>query len=161
MKLYFIFFLSLLLTGCSASSLNPLNWWEDPLAPVFTIKIDAASNINPNVDDLPSPVEVRVYQLADSEAFNQADFIQIYNDDQSTLKAGLLLKRYLPSVMPGGSELEVIPMSPETKFVGVIVAFANYREANNKVIFESLGYFPQTLSLQLDGINLTMTGEED
>ncbi|MDD1783969.1 type VI secretion system lipoprotein TssJ [Enterovibrio sp. ZSDZ35] len=163
MKQYLIAILSVaLLGGCgSASSLNPLDWWADPTAPVFKITIKAASNINPNVDDLPSPVEVRVYQLKDSEAFNQTDFIQIYSDDQGALKADLLSKRYLPSVVPGETTSEFIPASAETKFVGIIVAFANYREANNKVIYESLGNFSQILSLQLDGINLTMTGEEE
>ncbi|KXF83496.1 type VI secretion system lipoprotein TssJ [Enterovibrio coralii] len=163
MKQYVIAILSaLFLSGCSsAPSLNPLDWWSDPTAPMFKIDVEAASNINPNVDGLPSPVEVRVYQLKDSEAFNQTDFIQIYNDDQGALKADLLSKRYLPSVLPGKTTSEIIPVSAETKFVGIVVAFANYREANNKVIYESLGNFSQILSLQLDGINLTMTGEEE
>lgn len=163
MKTLLVPFLSLgLLVGCSSSvSVNPIDWFSDDSPPKFTMDIRAESNINPNVDNLPSPVEIRVYQLADSEAFNQADFIQLYNDDQGALKAGLLSKRYLPSVMPGETRTEIIPANAEAKFVGVIVAFANYREANNKAIFTSFGYWSQTITLQLDGINLTMTGTED
>ncbi|OEE66107.1 type VI secretion system-associated lipoprotein [Enterovibrio norvegicus FF-33] len=163
MKTFLVSLLSIgLLMGCSSSvSVNPVDWFSDATAPQFTIDIRAESNINPNVDNLPSPVEIRIYQLADSEAFNQADFIQLYNDDQGALKAGLLSKRYLPSVMPGETRREVILANAETKFVGVIVAFANYREANNKAIFTSFGNWSQTITLQLDGINLTMTGTED
>lgn len=145
--------LATLLSGCS--------FWGNDLAPQLVINIQAAANINPNVEGKPSPVEVRIYQLSDSQAFNQADFIQLYSDAQGVLKAELLIARQLASVLPSENRKEVIPMAAETKYIGVIAGFADYREAKNKVIYQPVVLGSSVINIQLDGVNLSVTGEED
>ncbi|GAB6263679.1 type VI secretion system lipoprotein TssJ [Photobacterium sp. R1] len=146
--------LSLMVSGCSL-------WSEDLTAPQLVVNIRAASNINPNVDGKPSPVELRLYQLTDSQAFNQADFLQIYNDEQGVLKAELLLTRQLSSVLQGESRQEVLPLAAETKYIGVIAGFADYREAKNKVIYKPLVVSSAAINIDIDGINLSVSGEEE
>ncbi|MEW4466109.1 type VI secretion system lipoprotein TssJ, partial [Vibrio cholerae] len=85
-----------LLSGCSI--------WSSDTAPLLMVEVIASTNINPNLEGKPSPVEVRVYQLKDSEAFNQADFLQLYSDEQGTLKAAMIATRHLPSTLPGESK---------------------------------------------------------
>ncbi|SON52171.1 type VI secretion system lipoprotein TssJ [Vibrio tapetis] len=145
--------LATLLSGCS--------FWGNDLAPQLVINIQAAANINPNVEGKPSPVEVRIYQLSDSQAFNQADFIQLYSDAQGVLKAELLIARQLASVLPSENRKEVVPMASETKYIGVIAGFADYREAKNKVIYQPVVLGSSVINIQLDGVNLSVTGEED
>ncbi|MDN3680821.1 type VI secretion system lipoprotein TssJ [Vibrio tapetis subsp. quintayensis] len=145
--------LTALLSGCS--------FWGNDLAPQLVINIQASANINPNVEGKPSPVEVRIYQLSDSQAFNQADFIQLYSDAQGVLKAELLIARQLASVLPSENRKEVIPMGAETKYIGVIAGFADYREAKNKVIYQPVVLGSSAINIQLDGVNLSVTGEED
>ena len=142
-----------LLSGCSFSGAE--------LAPQIVLNIKAASNINPNVEGKPSPLELRVYQLTNSQAFSQADFIQIYNDEQGVLKAELLLTRQLESILPGETRQEVFPLAAETKYIGVIAGFADYREAKNKVIYKPIILGTTAINIEVDGINLSVSGEEE
>lgn len=145
----------LLLNGCSSWM-----FWKDPLPLQVTVNIEAANNINPNLDGLASPLEMRVYQLADSEAFNQANFIDLYNDDQGILKAKLLSKRNLDSVLPAEKRVVVLPQLAETQYIGVIAAFADYREAKNKAIVQVQPGLPVVVNISVDGINISITGQE-
>ncbi|PKF79718.1 type VI secretion system lipoprotein TssJ [Vibrio sp. vnigr-6D03] len=146
--------LLLLLSGCSL-------WSDELVEPKLIINITAASNINPNVEGKPSPVELRIYQLTNSNAFEQADFIQIFNDEQGVLKAELALARQLPSLLPGETRQEVIPLGTGVKFIGVIAGFADYREAKNKVIYEPVVFNSVAINIDVDGINLSVSGEEE
>ena len=142
-----------LLSGCSVSGVE--------LATQFVLDIEASSNINPNVEGKASPLELRVYQLTDSQAFSQADFIQIYNDEQGVLKAELLLTRQLESILPGETRQDVFPLAAETKYIGVIAGFADYREAKNKVIYKPIILGTTAINIEVDGINLSVSGEEE
>lgn len=146
----------LLLSGCSY-----LKFGDNASLLQVVVNIEAAANINPNVDGLASPLEIRIYQLQDSEAFNQAGFIDLYNDDQGVLKADLLSKRNLDSVLPNEKRQIVLPLISGTQFVAVVAAFANYREAKNKAILMVQPGMPIIIDAQIDGINVSITGQED
>ncbi|CAM3140423.1 type VI secretion system lipoprotein TssJ [Moritella viscosa] len=149
-------FAMLLLSGCSY-----LKFWDRSSLLQVVVNIEAAGNINPNVDGLASPLEIRIYQLQDSEAFNQAGFIDLYNDDQGVLKADLLSKRNLDSVLPNEKRQIVLPLITGTRFVAVVAAFANYREAKNKAILTVQAGIPIIIDARIDGINVSITGQED
>ncbi|WP_087024162.1 type VI secretion system lipoprotein TssJ [Thaumasiovibrio subtropicus] len=153
---------TLFIAACSTveKAVDPLLFWRDSGPALLTVNISAEDNINPNVDEKPSPIELRVYQLSDSEAFQQAEFLPLYEDEQGVLKATLLNTRQLQSVLPGETRKEVFPFNAETKFIGVIAAFADYREANNKAIYAVEEAASNTINITLDGVNMTMTGEK-
>ncbi|PSW05691.1 type VI secretion system lipoprotein TssJ [Photobacterium lipolyticum] len=152
----FMVLVMLSLNGCSY-----LAFWQDASPLQVVVNIEAANNINPNIDGLASPLEIRFYQLQDSEAFNQASFIDLYNDDQGVLKAGLLSKRSLDSVLPNEKRQVVLPLITETKYVGVVAAFADYREAKNKAILPVQAGQPIVIDARIDGINVSIIGQED
>jgi len=145
-----------LLSGCSY-----LTFWKDASPLQVIVNIEAANNINPNIDGLASPLEVRIYQLQDSEAFNQASFIDLYNDDQGVLKAGLLSKRNLDSVLPSEERQVAIPLIAETEYIAIVAAFADFREAKNKVILQIQPGLPVVVDVKVDGVNVSITGQED
>ncbi|KXI22607.1 type VI secretion system lipoprotein TssJ [Photobacterium sanguinicancri] len=155
-RILFLVSALLMLNGCSSWM-----FWKDDSPALVIAHITAANNINPNIDGLASPLEVRIYQLADSEAFKQANFLDIYNDDQGALKADLLSKRQLGSVLPSGKLTVEIPQMSEVKYVGVIAAFANYREAKNKVIMAIEPDSKIEVNVMIDGINVSVTDLED
>lgn len=148
-KIWFLLILSLFLQGCSI--------WAEKGAPVLTARISASNNINPNLDGTPSPVVVQIYQLKESEAFEQASFLQIYSDEQSALKSGLISSKHLPSIFPATKINESFELSPDAKFIGVIAGFADYREANNKALFEITEFKNTWINIYLNGVNLTLT----
>ena len=143
------------------ASLSGCSMWRDDPEPQLVLNIHAASNINPNIDGKPSPLELRVFQLTDSAAFEQADFLSIYSDEQGVLKAELVLSRHLPSLLPGETRKEIAPLGNGVKYIGIIAGFANYREAKNQVIYKPVIDDSTVINVEIDGINLSVTGDEE
>jgi len=155
-KKIFIILIILSLNGCSY-----LKFWGNPSVLQIIVNIKSANNINPNIDGLASPLEIRIYQLEDSEAFEQASFIDLYTDDQGILKADLLSKRSIDSVLPNEERRFILPLVSGTKFIAVVAAFANYREAKNKAILPVRVGFPIIIDTQIDGINISIRSQKD
>ncbi len=123
----------------------------------LVLNIQASSNINTNSEGIPSPLELRVYQLTDSKAFTDADFIQIYSDGQGQLKEELIFIREIRSIFPGEQRIEEIPVAAGMKFVGFIAGFSDYAESKNKVIFEPEVGKSSIVNIEIDGINMSVS----
>ena len=68
-KIYLPLLLSILLTACSS--------------PAIHMQFATSSFINPDFKNRALPVLIRIYQLSQSDAFNDATFHQLWlNDDQ-------------------------------------------------------------------------------
>lgn len=145
--------IAFILSGCSS-------WGDETLEQNLVINIRAATNINPNVEGKPSPVELRLFQLTNRNAFELSDFIKVYSDGQGVLKAELVAYRQLPSILPGENRQEIIPLGTGVKYIGVIAGFADYREAKNKVIYKPVIVNSAAIDIEIDGINLSVSGEE-
>ena len=68
--------LSCLLTACMTTKVN--------------LNVEATDNLNFNQFDEPLPVVLKVYQLTDIQAFNNASFEQLWKQDKSVLANSLL-----------------------------------------------------------------------
>jgi len=93
---------------------------------------------NPDVDGIPSPVLVIVYQLANVDIFENGDFFALYDPDGEALGADLLNREQL-TVQPGETRVFAADFDPETNAIGVIVAYRDIENASWKSIAE----FPQ------------------
>ncbi|RLV61247.1 type VI secretion system lipoprotein TssJ [Parashewanella curva] len=154
-----IILFTLCCSSCSTiSSIWPFGDDIKP-SPQLVVNITAHNNINPNLAGVASPIELRLYQLNDSEAFSQTDFISLYTDPQGALKAGLLSARNLSSIFPGQSKKFTYPLNAQTQFIGIIAAFADYRQAKTKGIYKVLLSHGAIININLDGLNLSVSGE--
>lgn len=90
--------------------------------------IAAAAGLNPSVNDRPSPLLLRVYELRNATAFNQADFMGLYQSDQATLSADLVVREEI-MLQPGESRPFNRQLSPETRFIGVVAIYRNLERA--------------------------------
>src|SRR5262249_56406831 len=88
-----------------------------------------AAGIMPDAGGNAAPVTVRVYQLASTAAFEQADFFQLYNNDQAVLGADMLGRDEL-TITPGGSQQLVKELKPGATAIGVVAAFRDIQHAN-------------------------------
>jgi type VI secretion system protein VasD len=86
--------------------------------------VQASADINPSVSGRPSPLLIRVYELKAPTAFNNADFVSLYQNDQATLGTELVARDEF-SLNPGDSRPLDKIVSPDTRFIGV---FAAYRD---------------------------------
>jgi type VI secretion system protein VasD len=99
----------------------------------LTIQTD--SDINPDANNRPSPVFVRMYELKSPMIFHQADFMALFDKDKAVLDADFVNKRDLKRFAPGDKREESFVLTPGTKYVALYAEFLQYQNANYKVIF--------------------------
>ena len=112
------------LNGCKATV---------PLPTPVTGTIQGASELNPSVSQRPSPLLLRVYELKSPTAFNQADFMALYQADQATLGADLVAREEF-MLAPGEIRPYRKTLAPETRFIGVVAAYRNLEQATWRTI---------------------------
>lgn len=100
---------------------------------IKTLHLDftTRSAVNSDEGDVPLATLLRVYQLKDRKAFEQADYQQLLTQADSTLKDDLLAQRDV-TVMPGGSVSLDVPLDPDAKFVAIVGLFRSPDLKNNR-----------------------------
>lgn len=113
------------LAACSSlSSMSPFK----PSVASLAANIQAAADLNPSVSQRPSPLRVRVYELKSATAFNQADFMSLYQGDQAALGADLVSREEL-MLQPGENRPLNKTLAPETRFLGVVAVYRDLERA--------------------------------
>lgn len=103
---------------------------EPPPPPVtVTVSIAATADVNPDAEQRPSPLVVRLYELADAESFSRGDFFALWSQEQATL-ADSLVKRHELVLSPAGSTSRTLTLDPRVQAIGVA---AGYRDIRNAV----------------------------
>ena len=93
-----------------------------PVPIVLTGSIQVSAQVNPNANQRPSPVLLRVYELKAVAAFNSADFMSLYQRDQAELGSDFVAREEFV-LAPGETKSFVKTLSPDTQFLGVVAAF--------------------------------------
>lgn len=112
---------ALALAACSSAPKPP---------PPTTIRLTVvgAKALNPDPSGRPSPVMLRLYQLGPSDAFANADFFQVMDQDKATLGPTLLDRQEL-AVQPDNRQTVTIQPKPDVKTLAIAAAFRAYEEA--------------------------------
>ena len=116
-----------LLAGCAAlmaCSTPP----PKPQPVNLKLNITASADVNPDAQNRPSPVVIRIYQLKDDAAFKGADFFALYDKEEATLAAALV-SRVEFELAPGEKKTVDYSVSPDTRFIGVVAAYRDIRNA--------------------------------
>jgi len=95
---------------------------------VLTLSLTASADVNPDAQSRPSPVVVRLYQLKDDAAFRDADIYALFDKEQATLGAGLAAREEFELAPSEHRNLTIKP-SPEVRFIGVVAAYRDIRNA--------------------------------
>jgi type VI secretion system protein VasD len=92
------------------------------------LAIRAGDLLNPDYQNRPSPVVVRVYLLRAEIAFGAADFFSLFERDSATLGADLLAREEL-QLRPGRVVSISREFPPEARFLGVVVGFRDVEKS--------------------------------
>jgi len=120
---------ALVLAGCAA----PPPPAPPPPPVTLEVAIAAAADVNPDASQRASPLVLRVYELEDAEAFAAADFFSVWDKESATLAAALV-KRHELLLAPAGKAVKQLTLDPRVRFVGVVAAFRDIRNAQWRVI---------------------------
>ena len=93
-----------------------------------TMTLTASADTNPDASGRASPVVVRVFQLRGDSAFSGADYFPLYDDDKMVLGPELITRDEFV-LTPGERRSLDVTLAADTRFVGVIAAFRDIRNA--------------------------------
>ena len=110
------------LAACSSAPPPP------PPPTTIQLTVVGAKALNPDPNGRPSPVMLRLYQLGPSDAFANADFFQVIDQDKATLGPTLLDRQEL-AVPPDSRQTVTVQPKPDAKTLAVAAAFRAYEEA--------------------------------
>jgi type VI secretion system protein VasD len=112
-----------LLTSIVACSSPP-----PPPPTVVNLTVSASPDVNPTDPGQAAPIVVRVYQLASPTSFEQAEFFQLFNQDQAFLKTDLV-KRDDFLLAPGQTKTATLTPTDQVKALGVLAAYRDFQHA--------------------------------
>lgn len=133
---------------------------KPPAEGKLQVTFTASPLINPDLDGRPSPVVVRLYQLSAPEAFQEADFMGLYEKDEKTLGKSLLGKAEI-ILEPGGIKGIATAVNPDAAFIGVVVGFRRFEEAKWRALFPLQGDKRTRLRATLLRLSAELAPEEN
>ncbi len=95
----------------------------------------AAPELNPDEKNQSSPVFIRLYELTSLKAFENANFIDIYERDAEILGDTFVAKQELKRVVPGTQRIERFVLQDGTRYVALFAEFYRYKDSKFKVAF--------------------------
>lgn len=122
-----------------------------PTATPVTGSIQGTAELNPSVNQRPSPLLLRLYELKSPTAFNQADFMALYQSDQATLGADLVAREEI-MLAPGETRPYKKTLSLDTRFIGIVAAYRNLERATWRTIVPVKAGQAQTLVIRADSL---------
>jgi type VI secretion system protein VasD len=137
------------LVGCGGSS-------PPPPPTIAALTVTAAADTNPDAGGNAAPVVVRVYQLASTATFDQADFFQLYNNDQAVLGADMLGRDEV-TITPGGTQQLVKDLKPGVTAIGVVAAFRDIQHANWRATAVPSANKTTAITVTLQGLNVAVS----
>jgi type VI secretion system protein VasD len=144
--------LSVSLSGCGMFGAKA----PAPRQPVtVTGTLQAAADINPSVTKRPSPLTLRIYELKSSVAFDRADFMNLYRDDQAALGADVLARDEV-TLQPGESKPYNKQLNVETRFIGVMGGYRNFEGSTWRAVAAVSAASKQKLTIRAEAMAVSV-----
>jgi type VI secretion system protein VasD len=148
-RLVIVLAIALAQTACSGP--------KPPPPTVAELTLAAAPGLNPAPpDNRPSPVVVRLYELGAADGFLNADFHQLAGDAASVLGKDLVAQDQF-TVVPDSSRTLVRQVDPQTRFIGLIVAYRSLDQADWRALAPLPANLTTRLQARLDSLAVTLT----
>ncbi|PWB31963.1 type VI secretion system lipoprotein TssJ [Pseudomonas sp. SDI] len=134
------------LAGCSAlspySSLTKLN-----------LTLDASDQLNPDLNDRPSPIVLQLMALKHPVAFENSDFFSLYERAQDSLGDDLVAREEL-ELRPGETRQLKLSLTRGSRYVAVLAAYRDLPETQWRYVIpvREQALNRATLKLERDGI---------
>ena len=137
----------LALAGCAAGPPKPTS---------VKVTLQASATVNPDARKRASPLVVRVYELKSSAGFDAADFLSLYERDQTTLAAEMLGREEF-TLRPGESRPWEKIVGPEVRFIGVMAAYRDIERARWKTLIPIKPNLKNVITIKADEITISGT----
>jgi len=135
------------LAGCS--TVEKINPFAGPAK--LKGEMSAGAQLNPDARKRASPVVVRVFELKASAQFESADFVSLFEREAQALGPDLVAREEFV-MRPGEKRTLDKKLSPDTKFIGVMVAFRELERARWRAVIPVAINRTNEVTISLDDI---------
>lgn len=157
--------------------LNSMNFWTRAILVVWLValcsgcgmfepkptsiaaNLTASQGLNPDPNNRPSPLTVRIYELGSLSGFEQADFNTLWKNQDSL--GPDLKNRHEVTIKPGGELLLEEKVKPDALYLGVLAAYRRIEVARWRASLELELNERNEIHIQLDDLAMTVKVEED
>ena len=101
-----------------------------PPPTVVAVTLAAGPDVNPSPTGQSAPLVVRVYQLGSDAAFGNAEFFQLFSQDQATLKTDLV-KHDEYILAPGQTKSATLNPTDPVTAIGIFAAYRDFQGASS------------------------------
>lgn len=146
-RLWAFILLGICLSNCSPSP-----------TPHLTISFVTTKDLNPDIEERPSPIVISIYQLKDDTSFIGSNFSSIYDKDESLLGSNLIRKREI-ELKPSQTYTLEDNLDKGTKFLGFIAAFRNINQAQWRQVIEITEDTTSNLKIKVDANKISILSD--
>lgn len=124
----------------------------------FTLTVEADDTLNPSNRHDSAPVFLRLYELTAPDAFERAEFIDLYEREESVLGDSLVRRQQLPRIAPGEVREYELVLHGDTRYVGLLAEFHDYDNAEYQVVVPvtAKNVFRDRLRVRVSGNTLSV-----
>lgn len=128
---------------------------KQPDPTTVNLLLTASPQSNPDRNNRPSPVLVRVYELRSSGSFETADFFALLEQDQGVLGAEML-NRWEFQLAPGETQTLDATFQPGSRHIAVVVAVRDIERAQWRAISAVTPNQQNQLSAMIGQLDVTL-----
>lgn len=121
-RLKSIALLALVLLTSACSALSPYSKMTK-----LDLTLSASTQLNPDLDGRPSPIVVRLIELKNPVAFENADFFSLYERPRESLSPDLVASEEI-ELRPGETRELKLSVNDGSRYVGVLAAYRDLPE---------------------------------
>ncbi len=137
------------LAACGGIKVIPPPPPPPPKPTIVELELKALDNLNPDLRGRPSPLLVRLYELATPAGFEALPFDKLLADDTAALKPDLVDKRE-QVIAPGSTTAIGLKPEDKVKFIGVFASFRDLERATWRAVVPVKGNATQRIGLTFD-----------
>ncbi|MCI0918904.1 type VI secretion system lipoprotein TssJ [Stutzerimonas stutzeri] len=130
------------LGGCSALSPNSDLTKLD-------LSLQGSDRLNPDLNDRPSPIVIRLLELKHPVAFENADFFSLYQRPKEALSPDLVIQEEL-ELRPGEQRDLKLFVQEGSRYVGVLAAYRDLPESSWRFVIPLEHKAQNRIELRLD-----------
>jgi type VI secretion system protein VasD len=113
------------------------------------LSVEASATLNLDACGHPTPVVLRLYELAQRDRFERATFFELYDHESAALAATVLSRRVVV-LHPGETWRASLTLLPQTRAIGVMAAYEKISEATWRSAVDVSPSTTRTLTVTAD-----------
>lgn len=127
-----------------------------PKETTVVMTLAAGNQLNLNAHQRPSPVVVRVFDLKTTAGFDASNYEGLFDHDRETLAAELVARDEFV-LKPGEAKKLDRKLAPETKAIGIAVAFRELERAAWRTTVTVKPNVQNKINVNVDGVTVIAT----